>query len=70
MEDQIKEIQQIRTIMGQVCRTPNDCRLHFCKFMHNSDSGKSQRAEFILENALEEGIEIPDSSPVEGMVHT
>ena len=56
--------------MGQMCRTPNDCRLHFCKFMHNSDSGKSQRAESILESALEEGIEIPDNAPVEGMVHT
>ena len=59
MEDQVKEIQQIRTLMGQMCRTPDDCRLLTCKFMHNSDSWKSQRAEFILGSALEEGIEIP-----------
>ena len=52
-----------------MCRTPNDCRLHACEFVHDSDSGKSQRAEAILSEAFEEGIDIPDGSQVESMVH-
>ena len=59
----------MRTLLGQMCRTPNDCRLHACKFVHNSDSGKSQRAEAILLKALEEGIDIPERSYGEGRVH-
>lgn len=54
LEKKVQEILAVKTIRGKKCNTPLDCKLPWCKFEHETPSGRSQKAERILEKAKKE----------------